>query len=444
MTSATAALAPESLDSSPTGKLKLVVVSLTVVAIAELIGATQFKLGPGKVVLLPMLWALLLAAVWGIAARRTPALARIPTGLQSYAGGLLNAGLLLFIVKLGLTVGAALPQVRQAGWALVFQEFGHAFGTLALGLPLALLLGIKREAVGATFSVGREGNLVIIGEKYGMASPEGRGVLAEYITGTVLGALFIAVLAGFITSLGIFDPRSLAMGAGVGSGSLMAAAIGAIGAQQPAEMLPQLTAIAAASNLLTTVVGFYFTLFLSLPVCSWLYDRLEPVLGRFSKRQPADTAALDGGVAAGSSELPFADQVVAWAVVGGGVMIGNLLSYKVPLLQSLAGMLAVMAVVLLVGLVKRLLPMMPMVLVLSLVATVAGIPGLFPFSDSLIALTAKLNFLAFTTPVLALAGFSVAKDLPVFRQLGWRIVVVSLTATAGTFLGATLIAEIFH
>lgn len=38
-----------------------------------------------------------------------------------------------------------------------------------------------------------------------MASPEGRGVLAEYITGTVLGALFIAVLAGFIASLHVFD-----------------------------------------------------------------------------------------------------------------------------------------------------------------------------------------------------------------------------------------------
>ena len=91
-----------------------------------------------------------------------------------------------------------------------------------------------------------------------------------------------------------------------------------------------------------------------------------------------------------------------------------------------------------------LVPRLPMVLVLSVVATVVGIPGLLPFSDALIALTAKLNFLAFTTPVLALAGFSVAKDLPVFRQLGWRIVVVSLTATAGTFLGATLIAEFFH
>jgi hypothetical protein len=444
MTSATAALAPQPSGTSVPGKFKLVAVALVVVAVAELIGAAQFKLGPGKVVLLPMLWALLLAAAWGIAARRTPSLARIDTGLQAYAGGLLNAGLLLFIVKLGLTVGSALPYVRQAGWALVFQEFGHAFGTLALGLPLALLLGIKREAVGATFSVGREGNLAIIGEKYGMASAEGRGVLAEYITGTVLGALFIAVLAGFVTSLHIFDPRSLAMGAGVGSGSLMAAAIGAISAQQPPEMVKQLTAIAAASNLLTTVVGFYFTLFLSLPLCVWLYDRLEPVLGRFSKRPQADTAALSGMTGVAAPEMRLADTLVAWVVMAGGVMIGNLLSFKVPMLDSLVGMLAVIAVVAVVGLVKHLVPKMPMVLVLSLVATMAGIPGLLPFSDALIAVTAKLNFLAFTTPVLALAGFSVAKDLPMFRQLGWRIVVVSLTATAGTFLGATLIAEFFH
>ncbi len=430
------------------GKLKLLLVTLIVVALAELIGPAQFKLGPGKVVLLPMLWALLIAAAWGIAQRRVPAAVRIDTGLQTLAGGLLNAGLLLFVVKLGLTVGAALPMVRQAGWALFFQEFGHAFGTLALGLPLALLLGIKREAVGATFSVGREGNLVIIGEKYGMGSPEGRGVLAEYITGTVLGALFIAVLAGFVASLNIFDPRSLAMGVGVGSGSLMAAALGAITAQQPAEMVPQLTAIAAASNLLTSVVGFYFTLFLSLPACSWLYGRLEPVLGRLTKRgrapvaEAAPAAAL--GQPASAPATTLADTILAWLVMTGGVVIANALSYKVPALVSLEGMGVVVAIVAVVEAIKRLVPKLPLVLVLSVVATVVGIPGLFPFTDTVLALTGKLNFLAFTTPVLALAGFSVAKDLPLFRQLGWRIVVVSLTATAGTFLGATLIAEFFH
>jgi len=391
-----------------------------------------------------MVWALLIAAVWGVAQRLLPSVVRVEPGLQAFAGDLLNVGLLLFVVKLGLTVGGALPQVREAGWALLFQEFGHTFGTLVLGLPLALLLGVKREAVGATFSIGREGNLVIIGEKYGMASAEGRGVLAEYITGTVLGALFIALLAGFITSLHIFDPRSLAMGAGVGSASMMAAAIGAINGQQPAGAVSQLTAIAAASNLLTQVAGFYFTLFLSLPACSWLYDRLEPVLGRFSKRQAAEGVALASVGGFGAKELSFVDTLIAWAIMTGGVTIGNLLTYKVPVSESLFGMLLVVAIALVVDVIKRLVPKLPMVLVLSVVSTVLVIPGLLPFGDALVAATAKLNFLTFTTPVLALAGFSVAKDLPIFRQLGWRIVVVSLTAAAGTFLGATLVAELFH
>jgi hypothetical protein len=114
----------------------------------------------------------------------------------------------------------------------------------------------------------------------------------------------------------------------------MAAAIGAISAQQPPEMVKQLTAIAAASNLLTTVVGFYFTLFLSLPLCVWLYDRLEPVLGRFSKRPQADTAALSGMTGVAAPEMRFVDTLVAGVVMAGGVMIGNLLSFKVPMLDS--------------------------------------------------------------------------------------------------------------
>jgi hypothetical protein len=429
------------------GKLRLLAVVLVIVALAEWFGPLQFALGPGQVVLLPMLWALLLAAAWGLAQRRLPAALAIDTRLQALAGGLLNAALLLFVVKLSLTVGGALPLVKQAGWALFFQEFGHALGTLALGLPLALLLGIKREAVGSTFSVGREGNIVIISDKYGMASPEGRGVLAEYITGTVLGALFIAVLAGFIASLHVFDPRSLAMGAGVGSGSLMAAALGAITAQVPPEQVKEVTAIAAASNLLTMVVGFYFTLFLSLPLCSWLYGRLEPVLGRLTQRgrQPvAEEAPAMAGDALGMHGLTLSDTLLAWVLMVGAVMIGNAVSYKVPPLVTLEGMLIVVAIVALAGIVKRLVPRVPLVLVLALGATVVGMPGLLPFSDAVLALTTPLNFMAFTTPVLALAGFSVAKDLPLFRRLGWRIVVVSLTATAGTFLGATLIAEFFH
>lgn len=57
------------------------------------------------------------------------------------------------------------------------------------------------------------------------------------------------------------------------------------------------------------------------------------------------------------------------------------------------------------------------------------------------AQTSGVNFLALATPLLAYAGLSVAKDLPTFKVLGWRIVVVSLAANAGTFLFASLIAE---
>ena len=270
-------------------------------------------------------------------------------------------------------------------------------------------------------------------------------MLAEYITGTVLGALFIALLAGFVASLHIFETRSLAMGAGVGSGIMMAAAIGTINGHNPPEMAKELIAIASAANLMTAVLGFYFALFFSLPVCSWLYDRLEPVLGRFSNFASGNlgpSIASAGETKHGT--FGFFDSLLAWITVAGGVLIGNSLTYKVPLLESGAGLLVVLAVVLLVDVLARLLSKVPHILILVVVTTVLGIPGLLPFSNAMIGSVDKLNFLAFTTPVLTLAGFSVAKDLPIFRKLSWRIVVVSLTAAAGTFLGATLIAEFFH
>src|SRR3546814_16684014 len=127
-------------------------------------------------------------------------------------------------------------------------------------LPLALRLGIKREAVGATFSIGRETGLVIIGQRYGMQSAEGRGVLAEYITGTVLGAVYITLLASFVASLDIFDPRSLAMGAGIGSGSLRAAALGVITEGHWPEVASEMTGTAAAGNLIDGGVGFSVSL----------------------------------------------------------------------------------------------------------------------------------------------------------------------------------------
>ena len=146
-----------------------------------------------------------------------------------------------------------------------------------LGLPLALFLGLGREAVGATFSIDREPNIAIIAEKYGLDSPEGRGVMSVYICGTVFGAVWLGLLAGYLAALKVFHPFALAMGAGVGSGSMMAAASGALKAVHP-EVANEILMYAGAANLLTTIVGIYFCLFISLPVTNYLYRVLSPIL----------------------------------------------------------------------------------------------------------------------------------------------------------------------
>ncbi|MCD0500764.1 DUF3100 domain-containing protein [Achromobacter spanius] len=445
MSYASASLAAPSMSLSV--RVRMLAAILLVVVISEAIGSVTFSVGPGKIVLQPMLWAIFIGAIVAAFGQRMPVGSAIDKAMQTRISGYLQYALLPFLAKLGLMVGGALPQVREAGWALVFQEFGHFFGTMAIGLPLALLLGIKREAIGATFSVGREPSLAIIGERYGMNSPEGRGVMAEYITGTVIGALFVALMAGFITSLNIFDPRSLAMGAGVGSGSMMAAGVGAIASQQTPEMAHQVAALAAAANLLTTVVGVYFTLFISLPTTIFLYGKLEPVLGRFSRGKASESVVDDSvsdDVPAHGAKMGFGDRLTAYVICGLFALVGNRLGYNVPFMDALPGMGIIILLVVLTDLILRVVPKLPAVFVLSLIAMTAGCPGVLPYSDQIIALVGKVNFLPFTTVILAMAGLSILKDLPAFRKLGWKIVVVSLAANAGTFMGATMIAEFFH
>ncbi|MCO8164910.1 DUF3100 domain-containing protein [Pseudomonas sp. 21LCFQ02] len=424
--------------------VKLYIWAAIILIIAEVIGALSIPLGPGKVVLLPMVWALLIGAAIGIASHRLPGTLAIDKRAQARAAAILQPALLVFIAKLGLVVGGSLPVVMASGWALVFQEFGHFVGTVILGLPVALLLGIKREAIGATFSVGREPSLAIIGERYGMDSPEGRGVLAEYLTGTLFGALFIAIVAGFITSLGIFDPKSLAMGSGIGSGSMMAAAAGAIAAQQTPEVAKEVMALAAAANLITTTLGTYFTLFISLPLAVWGYRVLEPLIGRTTKASVFDNGPASNEVSLETPDLGWLGRISAWFAAGGLALLANYVGYKVLSPDAFAGMAIMIGAVfvgeLLCSLLRR---KIPAVCTVSVVAMLLTSP-LCPWAAEISRLVGSINMLAVITPMLAFAGLSIAKDLPAFRRLGWRIVLVSFLANFGTFIGAVLIAEFFH
>lgn len=423
--------------------LKLYLWAAVILSVAEWIGVIPLSLGVGKVVLLPMIWALMIGAALGVASKKLPRGLGIDVTLQHRSASILQIALLLFIAKLGLTVGASLPVVMAAGWAMIFQEFGHFLGTIVLGLPLALALGIKREAVGATFSVGREPSLAIISERYGLNSPEGRGVLSEYLTTAIFGALFMAVVAGYITSLGIFHPYSLAMGAGIGSGSMMGAAAAAIAAQQTPEVAKQVMALAAASNLLTTTIGTYFTLLISLPLAVWGYRVLEPILGRISRPVITQNDS-QSSVAEEPAKLSRLETLGVYGAVSVLVLLANSFGHASFSSTMVAGALMIMVLACIGHAMSALCrSKVPAVCIVSLISMLATSP-LNPWAESVIHTVTSIDLLALITPMLTFAGLSIAKDLPVLRRLGWRIVLVSLTANFGTFIGAVLIAEFFH
>lgn len=440
--------------SSPdqTGSLKyyfpIYLWAVMVLIIAELIGAVSIPLGAGKVTLLPMIWALVIAAIIGALSFKSAAPLLLTRQRQVMASRILQPALLVFIARLGVEVGGSLPEIAKSGWALAFQELGHFVGTVILAMPIALLLGIKREAIGATFSVGREPSLAIIGEKYGMGSPEGRGVLAEYITGTLFGALFISIVAGFIASLHIFDPRSLAMASGVGSASMMAAASGAINAQVDPETAKTVMKFAAASNLLTTTFGTYFTLFISLPLAVKSYQILEPILGRFRKKaatvQTTDNPRALQSVQETAGRLSWLDRIVSWCATGALTVAATWVSTGHVSTELVVGCMLMVVLAFIGEIISRLTRgKIPTVCWVSVIAMYASSPWC-PLAAEVTAFGKAIGMSAILTTMLTFAGLSIAKDLPAFRKLGWRIVLVSFIANFGTFFGAALIAELFH
>lgn len=248
---------------------KIHVFVLMIVIMSETIGILKY----GLIILLPLLHALVIGGIISF-----PKFKILSTKQMEAAAGILPIAMMLLIVKIGLDIGPNLNLLFHSKGALLLQEIGHFVGTILLGLPIAVFLNMGKEAIGATYSVAREPNIAIIAEKYGLDSAEGRGVMAMYICGTLFGAIWLSILSGVIAKLGVFHPYALAMGAGIGSGSMMAASIGSIIAAYP-DMEQQIRAYAGAANLMSTILGIYVSLFLSLPLAIKMYELLNKLRG---------------------------------------------------------------------------------------------------------------------------------------------------------------------
>ena len=248
---------------------------LVLVIIASLIGPIEINLSKTvSVSIMPWLYTMVLGLVFY--------LAKPITWIQRKQARVAEGAMMLFIgvliAKLAVSSGQSIHLIFQMGPALMLQELGH-LATILIALPIALLLGFKRETIGMTNSIGREPEVAVVVDKYGFNSPEARGIFALFIVGTIIGTVFISFLTSISVSILPLHPFAFAMASGVGSASMNAASLGPTLAAFPA-LETQIEAFAGFSNLLSFSVGIYIVIFIAIPLCEKLYSILEPKIGR--------------------------------------------------------------------------------------------------------------------------------------------------------------------
>ncbi|UUX32826.1 DUF3100 domain-containing protein [Fundicoccus culcitae] len=250
---------------------KLHIMVLIVTVIAELIGSQSIRLGRFSFTLAPLIFSMLMMTIFYLIPQQkiiTEKNAGNAAQMMALAGGLL-------IAKLGVSSGAAIEEVLSAGIAVTLQNLGEGF-SFVFALPLAMAFGMQREAVGMTFGVSREANVALISEKYGAESAEFRGVMTNYIVGTIFGVVAVSFLMSVLAEIQFISPISLSLATGIGSASMMVGGLGTLIDRFP-EMATELEAYAAISNLVSSVINIYTALFIGLPLTERAYNWMDNI-----------------------------------------------------------------------------------------------------------------------------------------------------------------------
>ena len=235
--------------------------------VAELIGPIKISLGKFTVTFLPLLYAMVFMLILYL----VKPIRGINSNCVSAASKLLSMGVVFAMAKLGISGGASIEQMISASPVLILQNLGN-MGTVIFALPIALLLGMKREAVGMTYALSREPNVALIADKYGSESDEFKGVMICYIVGTVFGSIFMSIIPPILITLGIFSPESAAMAVGVGSSSMMASGLAGVIQASPNSDPDTLIAFATISNVISSAITVYLGVFLTLPLSNLIYQ----------------------------------------------------------------------------------------------------------------------------------------------------------------------------
>ncbi|MER5392428.1 DUF3100 domain-containing protein [Saccharopolyspora sp. NPDC002686] len=422
-----------------------IALATAVSVVAVLIGKHKFDLGPAAIALFPIIWAVLIGAAIGVQRWRP-----VSGATRAVSTVLLEISILLFLAKLGTEIGPSLAKFQNLGPAILLQEIGHIFGTVVIALPVAVVLGIGRASIGATWSIDRESYLAFAIERFGVRSPEYRGVFSVWLVGTVFGALYISLLAGFTGSLGILHPLALALGLGLGSGSMMLGGVGALSLLYP-DQAAEIAALAALSNLVTNIVGFYSGVFLALPLCRRLYSFWSRLFGRDDNGQRVHAKTKE--TAAESAEETVLEvahdpvarvtplvELLSYLVVGAVGLLSSALGTWSFRVEDVIGVVVLLVIVRIAVALGKLLPMIPgSVFVLGIGTLLSA--NFLPTGAWISHLMENLDVMLIGLPGLALIGLTLGRDAQALKQLSWKVVLVALVTYTSSFLAAAALGQ---
>ena len=430
----------EGIDKIPQWKVyNLHFIAFIILMISLFIGVREIKITDNiSFLLLPITYSIVMA----MAIYLSKYFKWVGDEEAKIAEGIMGILLGVIISKLSISSGAAIEMIFNVGPAMLLQLLGDSFTIIAL--PVALLLGFRREAIGMTSSICRDPNVAIIIDKYGVSSAEARGVLFIYIMGTIIGALYMSFFASLCVSILPLHPYAYAMGSGVGSASMNAAGLVPLVNLYP-EMATQLEAFAGCSNVLSSAFGIYMFIFISLPVTEKLYSWLSPILCKSHALKYDDDIIKDKD----DEENPFGlnmnniHKIVAvFLVFSLIVAIGNVYSNHVTFVDSLIGMLVIVSITFIGLCIGKIIPAkIPSIIVICLIGMILAIPGV-PTANFVTHYASLIDLTTICAAFLAYVGIAMGKDWEKFKKIGWRGVIVTLFVITGTYLGSAIIAQV--
>ena len=405
------------------------------------IGVIEIKITDTiSVLLLPLIYAL----VMGLALYLAKPIKFVGSNQSKVAEGAMVLFIGVLIAKLAISSGQSIDIIFDVGPALVLQLLGD-LGTL-LALPVALLLGFRREVIGMASSICREPNLGVIIDKYGFKSPETRGVLAIFVIGSIIGTPFISFLASISVSLIPFHPYAFAMASGIGSASMNAAALVPLMHMYPS-MATQLEAFAGCSNILSFCFGIYMCIFISLPIAEKLYKWLSPIVGRDDGHTIDDDYAIEGvkDDKYAASEGLSLGKLKRWAtfliIFSFIVAVGNFIGFNTSIMDVFIGMIIISLITILGMSLERVIPWnIQSIIYISLIGIIVAVPGV-PTADFIVSYVSQIELTTICTAFLAYVGIAIGNDWDEFRKIGWKGIIVALIVISGTYLGSATIAH---